>query len=81
MGMGLVPFTAFVEAAKSHPIIGHGMVPYQKSQLKSMAHGALAHSAMYQHNAWCQLNVNKVQFIMEALANNCNLCLNVNNTV
>ena len=47
MGMGLVPFTAFVEAAKSHPIIGHGMVPYQKSQLKSMAHGALAHSAMY----------------------------------
>ena len=49
--------TALIEVVKSlvPSVKGHAEVPYQKPRLKSMA------SAMYQHNARYQLNMNGVQ--------------------
>ena len=38
--------TALVEAALSN-VIGHGKVPYQKPQLKSMVHAVHPRSAAY----------------------------------
>ena len=53
MGIRLVPFysthsTALVEAVKSLAplnVKGYGKVPYQKPQLKSMAHGVFLRKA------------------------------------
>ena len=56
MGTGLDHSTPLINSHQIN-VLGHGKVPYQKLQLKSLG---VVYTTMLQCNVWCQLNENGV---------------------